>query len=78
MREDQGSGLRVWSAEPAGDSGQGPKLSYSELLPGGVGKNRSQAGSGQQPEWGGAAEEQQVGVGRQETDEVWTGRKQRT
>lgn len=51
---------------------------YFELSPGGVGKDWSQADSRQQTE----GEEPQMsgrwGVGRRETDEVWTGRKQRT
>lgn len=51
---------------------------YFELLPGGVGKDRSQADRGGADRGGGAADEWQVGVGRRETDEVWTERKQRT
>lgn len=40
----------MWSAEHAWDGGQGPKLSYTELFPEGLGKDRSQAGNGQQAE----------------------------
>lgn len=43
---------------------------YSELFPGGVGKDRSQADSGQQTEGEGPQMSGRWGMGRQETDEV--------
>lgn len=51
---------------------------YFELFPGGVGKDRSQAESRQQTEGEGPQMGGRWGMARQETDEVWTGRKQRT